>query len=156
MVCTQYEQAKNIIEEWQSRGLEVVFTNGCFDILHYGHIKYLSEAKDLGDRLVVGVNSDASVSRLKGPTRPLQDQQSRAELLSHLEMVDIAIIFDEDTPLQLIENINPQFLVKGGDYEIKDIVGADFVKKNGGTVKKLKFATGYSTSNIIEKIKASI
>lgn len=150
----QYSEAQSIIEEWRARGLEIVFTNGCFDLLHYGHIQYLNEARDLGDRLIVGLNSDASVQRIKGKDRPLQDQKSRAEILSHLEMVNIVILFDEDTPLELIKKCKPDYLVKGGDYKINEIVGADEVNEYGGEVKNLSFAPGYSSSNIIAKIKS--
>ena len=134
---------------------KIVFTNGCFDILHPGHIRYLSAARDLGDFLVIGLNSDDSVSRLKGPSRPIQKQGIRAELMAALHVVDAVVIFDEDTPLELISFLKPDVLVKGGDYTIETIVGADVVQKNGGQVEVIPFEDGYSTTNLIETIKAN-
>lgn len=133
---------------------KIVFTNGCFDILHVGHIRYLQEAKALGDVLVVGLNSDDSVKRLKGPERPLQTQDDRKELLLALKAVDAVFIFDEDTPLNLIQKIQPHFLVKGGDWAEGQIVGAEFVKSMGGQVKSLPFSPGKSTTNIVNKIES--
>ncbi len=141
------------INNWKEQGKKIVFTNGCFDILHCGHIKYLQEAKSLGDKLVLGLNSDNSVRRLKGKERPVNPQVCRAEILAALEVVDMVIIFDEDTPLTIIENILPNILVKGGDWKIEDIVGSDVVLGNGGEVKSLSFLQGFSTTSIIEKIK---
>lgn len=132
---------------------KVVFTNGCFDILHFGHVCYLSAAKDLGDLLVVGLNSDASVQRLKGPARPINDGTARATVLAALQVVDFVIFFEEDTPEQLIEAVAPDVLVKGSDYQISDIVGADFVLKRGGEVKTIAFVDGFSTTGISEKLK---
>lgn len=131
--------------------LKTVFTNGCFDILHVGHVRYLKEAKKLGDRLVVGLNSDASVKRLKGESRPVVTQDDRKEVLEALESVDEVFIFDEDTPLTLIKKIKPQVLVKGGDYSLDDIVGAKEVLSWGGEVKALSFHSGHSSSNLINK-----
>lgn len=131
---------------------KIVFTNGCFDILHVGHIRYLQQAKSLGDLLVVGLNSDASVSRLKGPTRPIQNEEDRKELLLALEAVDAVFVFAEDTPLELIKEVKPHLLVKGGDWSEDQIVGADFVKSLGGEVKSLPFSQGKSTTNIVERI----
>ena len=131
---------------------KVVFTNGCFDILHAGHVAYLQEAKQQGDLLVVGLNSDASVARLKGPTRPIQNQDDRAFILSALACVDHVVIFDEETPLSLIEAVKPDVLVKGGDWRIDQIVGSDFVLARGGEVKSLQFVEGRSTTRIVEKI----
>lgn len=131
---------------------KIVFTNGCFDILHVGHIRYLQQAKSLGDLLVVGLNSDASVSRLKGPTRPIQNEEDRKELLLALEAVDAVFIFTEDTPLELIKEVKPHLLVKGGDWSEDQIVGADFVKSLGGHVKSLPFSQGKSTTGIVERI----
>lgn len=128
----------------------IVFTNGCFDLLHVGHIRYLQEAKSLGDFLFVGLNSDASVRRLKGPERPIQCQDDRAEILLALRCVDWVAIFDEDTPLELIQQVKPQILVKGGDWKPEQIVGSDFVLKNGGEVRSLGFSEGRSTTKIIE------
>lgn len=146
------------IEDFQKNHSDkkVVFTNGCFDILHVGHIRYLADAKKLGDVLVVGLNSDASVKRLKGPTRPIQNEDDRKELLMALEAVDQVFIFDEDTPLNLIKKINPQFLVKGGDWAPDQIVGSEYVLSLGGQVKSLPFSTGKSTTDIVGKIEAQI
>lgn len=132
---------------------QIVFTNGCFDILHVGHIRYLKEAKKLGDLLIVGINTDASVKRLKGPTRPLQSEDDRAEILSALGCVDFVILFDEDTPLNLIKEIQPHILVKGGDWKPESIVGSDFVLAHGGKVLSLNFVDGRSTTNIVNRIK---
>lgn len=134
-------------------GKKVVFTNGCFDILHRGHLEYLQAAADLGDILIVGLNSDASVKRLKGEKRPINNQNDRAFALASLVFVDAVIIFDEDTPLELIQRVKPNVLVKGGDYSIGNIVGADFVKNIGGEVQVIPFVDGYSTTQIIEKMK---
>jgi len=132
---------------------KVVFTNGCFDILHRGHITYLAQARQMGDLLVVGLNSDASVRRLKGPARPVNDEQSRALLLAALEMVDYVVLFEEDTPYNLILKVKPDLLVKGGDYAIDNIVGADFVKQRGGEVRTIPFVQGFSSSSIIDHLK---
>ena len=118
---------------------KIVFTNGCFDILHRGHVTYLAQARQMGDLLVVGLNSDASVRRLKGPERPVNDEQSRALLLAALEMVDYVVLFEEDTPYNLILKVKPDLLVKGGDYDIDNIVGADFVRQRGGEVRTIPF-----------------
>lgn len=133
---------------------KVVFTNGCFDILHLGHITYLAQARQLGDALVVGLNSDASVRRLKGPSRPVNDQNARAKVLAALECVDYVVFFEEDTPLNIITQVVPDVLVKGGDYSIDNIVGADFVMQNGGKVLTIPFVNGFSTTSIIENLKA--
>lgn len=132
---------------------KIVFTNGCFDILHKGHVAYLEEAKKLGDLLVVGLNSDESVRRLKGPERPINNQFDRQYVLSQLKSVDFVEIFDEDTPLNLILKVEPKILVKGGDWKIDQIVGAKEVIANGGDVFSLKFVDGYSTTSIIKKIQ---
>ena len=131
---------------------KVVFTNGCFDILHIGHVTYLQEARACGDLLVVGINSDDSVKRLKGPERPIQNEQDRARILAALESVSFTTLFVEDTPLKLIEAIKPDVLVKGGDWSIDQIVGSDVVLANGGEVKSLSFVDGRSTTNIVNKI----
>lgn len=131
---------------------QVVFTNGCFDLLHVGHVRYLKEAKKQGDILVVGVNTDASVKRLKGPLRPIQIEQDRAEILAALECVDFVTLFDEDTPLNLIKALKPQVLVKGGDWKPEQIVGSDVVLATGGKVLSLNFVDGRSTTNIIKQI----
>jgi rfaE bifunctional protein nucleotidyltransferase chain/domain len=131
---------------------KVVFTNGCFDLLHLGHIKYLRKAKELGDILIIGLNSDSSVRKLKGEKRPILPQKDRAEILSSLEFVDYVVIFNEDTPFELISKIIPDVLVKGGDYKIKDIVGRDVVKRNGGKVVTIPEVRGKGTRNIIQVI----
>ena len=133
-------------------GKKVVFTNGCFDILHYGHAVYLQDAAAKGDFLIVGVNSDASVKRLKGENRPVVPEDYRAALLAALESVDYVVLFDEPTPLELIRRLKPDVLVKGGDWQKKDIVGADFVEQNGGEVYSISFVKGFSTTAIINKI----
>ena len=140
------------IEQLRKQNKRVVFTNGCFDILHVGHLRYLEDAKQLGDVLVVGVNSDASVIRLKGPGRPIVPQAERCEMLLGLKPVDAVLIFDEDTPLELIQKVRPDTLVKGGDWPVSQIVGNDVVSSYGGTVKSLPFVEGKSTTNVIEKI----
>ncbi len=146
--------AKRLCNIWRMKGDRIVFTNGCFDILHRGHVEYLQEAASLGDRLVIGVNSDASVKRQgKGPERPLNDQDSRAKVLAALRLVDAVVIFDEDAPLALIEAIVPDVLVKGGDWSEERIVGADVVRKNGGEVRSLKLVDGFSTTALVEKIR---
>lgn len=134
------------------KGKKVVFTNGCFDILHVGHVKYLQEAKAQGDLLVVGLNSDASVRKLKGETRPIQNESDRGEVMSALGCVDFVTIFTEDTPENLIHLVKPDVLVKGGDWKVNQIVGSDFVMSYGGEVKSLQFVQGKSTTNIVSKI----
>lgn len=132
---------------------KIVFTNGCFDVLHFGHVHYLLEAKKLGDILVVGLNSDDSVRRLKGQTRPINGEKERAFVLASLAFVDYITLFEEDTPGNLIKVVQPDVLVKGGDYTIDQIVGADFVMQNGGTVTTIPFVEGYSSTQIIEQLK---
>lgn len=129
---------------------KIVFTNGCFDVLHFGHVHYLMEAKALGDILVVGLNSDDSVRRLKGPSRPINGEKERAFVLAALSCIDYVVVFEEDTPKELIETVRPDVLVKGGDYALDQIVGADFVTRNGGTVTTLPFVEGFSSTRIIE------
>ena len=146
-------QAKKKVAEWKGKGQKVVFTNGCFDILHLGHIDYLEKARNLGDKLIIGLNSDDSVSRFKGPERPVQDQHSRARILAALQFTDMVVFFNENTPLALISELLPDVLVKGSDYLAENIVGAEVVKKHGGEVKTLDLVPGYSTTRIIEKIK---
>lgn len=136
----------------QRRGAKVVFTNGCFDLLHPGHVRYLRAARRLGDLLVVGVNSDASVRRLKGESRPLVRQADRCEVLAALEMVDYVTVFGDDTPYRLIERLRPDVLVKGGDWAADKIVGADLVRGRGGKVRSLRFAPGYSTTRLVRRI----
>ncbi len=148
-----FQEASAQVKGWQHEGHHVVFTNGCFDIIHLGHVDYLEKARMLGDKLVIGLNSDDSVSRFKGPERPLQDQTSRARILASMQFVDLVVFFNEDTPLNLISELKPNILVKGSDYLAENIVGADVVKKNGGVVKTIDFVPGYSTTRIVEKIK---
>ncbi len=137
-------------QEW--KGQKVVFTNGCFDILHLGHVDYLEKAASKGDKLIVALNTDASVSKLKGPTRPVNNEQARARIIAALSFVDAVVFFSEDTPLSLIKQLKPNVLVKGSDYKISNIVGADIVMQNGGKVETIELVDGYSTTNIINKI----
>lgn len=148
-----YDSIETLAKQWKNEGLTIVFTNGCFDILHYGHLHYLAAARDLGDRLVVGLNSAASVSRLKGAHRPLNDELTRQYLLAALSFIDAIVVFEEDTPIELIKRVKPTILVKGGDYALDQIVGADIVIENGGQVMSLPFVEGYSTTNLEQKIK---
>ena len=144
LTVTQFSQFSNDLQN-------VVFTNGCFDIIHAGHIDYLSKARNLGDVLVVGLNSDESVRRLKGPQRPINDVDARSKVLASLFFVDYVIVFEEDTPLNLIKSVRPDILVKGGDYTRDMVVGADFVESYGGKVVILPFLKGYSTTSILNK-----
>ena len=148
----QQSELKWTVNRWRFKGEKLVFTNGCFDILHQGHIDYLSKAKDLGSKLIIGLNSDDSVKRLnKGSNRPLQSQESRALLLAALHFVDLVVIFDEATPLELINKVEPDVLVKGSDYKIEEIVGHETVQAKGGEVKTIDYLGGFSTTSIIEK-----
>lgn len=147
-------QAQRLCNTWRMKGDRIVFTNGCFDILHRGHVEYLQEAAALGDRLVIGLNSDASVRRQnKGPERPLNTEESRAKVLAALRLVDAVIIFDQDTPLELIQTLGPDVLVKGGDWSEDRIVGAELVKARGGSVHSLKLVDGFSTTALVDKIR---
>ncbi len=150
------EEIKKISEKLKSRGKKIVFTNGCFDILHRGHVEYLNEAKKFGDVLIVGINSDSSVKKLKGEKRPINSEEDRAYILSNLISVDFVVIFKEETPLKLISEIIPNYLIKGGDWSVENIVGREIVEKNGGRCLTIKFKEGYSTTKIIEKIKNEI
>ena len=141
------------VKDWKTDGQKVVFTNGCFDILHAGHVSYLAAAADLGDKLVIGLNADSSLKNLKGESRPVIPQDQRALLLAALEFVDAVVLFEEDTPLRLIRELLPDVLAKGGDYTIDTIVGATDVQQNGGEVSVIAFVEGLSTSKIIEKIR---
>ncbi|MDP8298663.1 MAG: D-glycero-beta-D-manno-heptose 1-phosphate adenylyltransferase [Candidatus Tantalella remota] len=147
------EEAAKIVTLEKAAGKKVGFTNGCFDILHLGHVRYLNETKKDCDVLVVGLNSDGSVNRLKGDERPMNGQDSRAEVLAALESVDLVTVFDEDTPEELIKVLTPDMLFKGGDWKEKEIVGAEHVKGAGGKVKVIFYVEGYSTTKFIEKIK---
>lgn len=135
------------------RKLKIVFTNGVFDILHRGHVEYLAKAKSLGDVLMVGLNSDASVRRLKGKTRPIQNQRDRAAILSALRSVDYVVMFGEDRPDRLIEQVKPDVLVKGADYKLSDIAGAGFVKSYGGSVRRMRLVPGKSTSRLLKELR---
>ncbi len=137
---------------WRENGLTIVFTNGCFDLLHPGHVRYLHDARQLGDILVVGINTDESVARLKGPGRPILDLDERSEVLLALRWVDAVVPFDEPTPLKLIETISPHILVKGGDWPVEKIVGRNIVEASGGKVLSLPFHEGASTTGIIDRI----
>ena len=137
---------------WKEAG-KVVFTNGCFDILHLGHLYYLGKASELGHKLIVGLNTDNSVRRLKGESRPINDEKHRAMMLAKLAFVDAVVLFEEDTPYELIENIIPNVLVKGSEYQTEEIIGHDIVLKNGGSVIPIDMLEGYSTTGIIEKIE---
>ena len=148
------EQACEQRQLWKQQGKRLVFTNGCFDLLHPGHISYLDDAKALGDLLVVGLNDDGSIRRLKGDLRPINPLQDRAYMLAALKAVDMVVVFSEDTPLHLIQALEPDVLVKGGDYTVENIVGAQTVQSLGGEVRVLPFLEGYSSSALIERIRA--
>ena len=152
MILTR-EEIVGIAQNLHDADRKIVFTNGCFDLIHRGHIEYLNNAKKLGDILIIGLNSDESVRRLKGIDRPLNYQQDRAVVLDNLKSVDYVCIFDEDTPYELIKIIQPDILVKGGDWAVQDIIGSDIVLALGRKVKSLKFVEGKSTTDIIEKIR---
>lgn len=140
------------VEDWRRKGERIVFTNGCFDLIHPGHISLIQQCADLGNRLVVALNSDASVRRLKGPSRPVQDEQSRALVMAQLKGVDAVILFDEDTPLELIRALRPDVLVKGSDYNLQTVVGADEVLAYGGTVHLASLVDGCSTSGLVRRM----
>jgi len=152
-VIRSLNDIKKLREKIRIENRKVVFTNGCFDIIHKGHVTYLNEAKSLGDHLIVGINSDDSVKRLKGKDRPVNNESDRAFVLDNLKSVDDVLIFNEDTPYDIIKEIIPDLLVKGGDWKEEDIVGSDIVKMNGGKVISLQFVNNYSTTNILEKIE---
>jgi len=150
-----WEVAARWVKELQAAGHKVVFTNGCFDLLHLGHVRYLEEARSLGDALIIGVNTDLSVTRLKkGPGRPLTPEADRARVLAACACVDRVVLFAEDTPLALITLLTPDILVKGGDYQLDEIVGRDVVLARGGRVVALPFVPGYSTTNLIDRIRS--
>lgn len=146
-------QLKERVDAWKKEGSKVVFTNGCFDLLHTGHITYLAKAAELGDKLIIGLNADQSVQRLKGPGRPVNNEQSRSMLLAALLFTDAIVVFDEETPYNVITTLLPDILVKGGDYTIDNIVGAPEVQANGGEVKTINFVEGYSSTSIINRIR---
>jgi rfaE bifunctional protein nucleotidyltransferase chain/domain len=147
------ESLKYQLVIWRFLSKKIVFTNGCFDILHLGHIDYLSKAAEFGDVLIIGLNSDDSVRKIKGINRPINDEKSRAKILASLGFVSAVILFDEDTPYNLIKFVQPDVLIKGSDYKPEDIVGYDIVKAKGGVIETIDFLPGYSTSSIIDKIK---
>lgn len=146
-------QLQTLREEWKTADDKVVFTNGCFDIVHLGHIDYLEKAAALGNKLIVGLNTDNSVTQLKGPSRPINEEYARARMLAAFAFVDAVVLFADDTPLKLIEQITPDILVKGNDYSVDQIVGAKHVMANGGEVKTVDLVAGFSTSNLIDKIQ---
>ena len=150
-----WAEISKTVTQWKQENAKIVFTNGCFDILHYGHVHYLAAARKLGDKLVIGLNSAASVKRLKGKNRPINDEATRLHLLASLQCVDAVVVFEADTPLELIKHLCPDVLVKGGDWKIENIVGSKFVQAHGGTTQTLPFVTGYSTTNIEQKILKS-
>ena len=149
----QLDDLQDLAGSWRASGLRLVFTNGCFDLIHRGHVTYLASARALGDKLIVGVNSDASVKRLKGNERPIKDEQSRAQILASFYFVDAVVIFEEDNPLSVIEKLVPHHLVKGGDWKTDEIIGSEFVLKNGGQVRSIPFLDGFSSTSLIDKIK---
>ena len=151
-ICT-LDEAKATRAAWKKENQQVVFTNGCFDILHLGHVDYLEKARQVGTKMIVGLNADASVRQLKGPSRPVNNEFARARILAALGFVDMVIIFEEETPLNLINTLLPDVLVKGDDYSIDTIVGAKEVIANGGKVTTIPLVLSYSTSNIIQKLK---
>ena len=146
------DKLKTLLPYWKFKDKKIVFTNGCFDIIHRGHIEYLAKAASCGDILIIGLNTDESVKRLKGETRPLQDEFSRAMILASLFFVNNVVLFNEDTPYELIKFVQPDILIKGSDYKPEDIVGYDIVTAKGGEVITIDFIEGYSTTNIITKI----
>lgn len=150
LVYNSYDSSKDILADWKEQANSIIFTNGCFDVLHAGHVEYLEAASKLGDKLIIGLNDDASVTKLKGSGRPINNSGDRSKVLSSLYMVDMIIIFKEETPLHLIEMIDPDYLVKGGDYKVEDIVGADLVKSRGKHVLVMPEKKGYSSSKIID------
>jgi D-glycero-beta-D-manno-heptose 1-phosphate adenylyltransferase len=155
-IITNNQTLETLLSRWQFQGYKVVFTNGCFDLLHDGHLQYLAEAKLLGDKLFIGLNSDASTRRLKGEHRPINNEKSRSLMLAALLFVDAVMLFEENTPFELIQKIAPDVLVKGGDYNIDNIVGAEIVQAKGGLVTTIPFLEGFSTTNIEEKIRKSL
>lgn len=152
-IITKKEDAFNLLQTWRFKEEKIVFSNGCFDIVHRGHLEYLASAASMGNKMIIGLNTDSSTQRLKGPTRPINDEYSRALLLASLGFVDMVILFEEDTPYNLIDFVQPDILVKGSDYKAEDIVGYDIVKAKGGEIKTLDFIEGFSSTGIIKKIQ---
>lgn len=151
-IIRKKEELECTLSQWRFKSEKIVFTNGCFDILHRGHVEYLAKAAALGSKLVIGLNTDASVKRLKGESRPINHQEARAIILSSLIFTDRIIFFEEDTPLELIRYIQPDILVKGSDYKPEDIVGYDIVKAKGGEVITIDLTEGFSTTSILERV----
>ena len=146
------EKLEQLLAVWHFKAYKIVFSNGCFDILHRGHVEYLAKASSLGDKMILGLNSDSSIKRIKGPDRPVQDQLSRSIILASLQFIDAVVLFDEDTPYNLINKIKPDILVKGADYKAEDVVGYDIVTANGGRVETIELVKGYSTTGIIQRL----
>jgi len=155
-MIVDFDEIEKICNSLREQNKKIVFTNGCFDILHRGHIEYLTKAKEFGDVLIVGLNSDTSVQRLKGKDRPINPEADRARILDALKPVDYVVIFEEDTPLRLIQMVKPDVLVKGGDYKVEEIVGSEYVMSYGGKVEIIPFVEGKSTTKIIQKIKGEL
>lgn len=149
------DQLLNTVEGWKSNNQKIVFTNGCFDILHLGHIDYLEKSRLKGEKLIIGLNTDASIKILKGENRPINNEEFRGRMLAALSFVDAVVMFNDETPLKLIETVKPDILVKGDDYVTETIVGSEFVIKNGGKVEIIALVKGHSTTNLIERIKNS-
>lgn len=147
----QPDQLDRLVSLWRFKEEKIVFTNGCFDVIHRGHVEYLSQAATLGTKLIVGLNSDSSVKRLKGNDRPINSEEARAFVMASFSFIDAVVLFSEDTPYNLISQVKPNLLVKGGDYKIEDIVGYDIVTQNGGEVVTIEFVDGYSSTSIIKK-----
>jgi rfaE bifunctional protein nucleotidyltransferase chain/domain len=150
-----WDEARGTVSQWKDKGQSIVFTNGCFDLIHKGHIQYLEQAAQLGDRLIVALNTDASIKRLKGESRPIKDLENRSFVMASFQFVDLVVHFEQDTPYELISSLLPNVLVKGGDWSTEQIIGADIVIQNGGEVKSLSFTEGCSTTNLINKVKKS-
>lgn len=152
-IISNYDDLTNLLHTWRFKDFKIVFTNGCFDILHRGHVEYLAKAAQLGDKLILGLNTDESVKRLKGSARPVVDEYSRAFLMASMHFIDLIVFFDEDTPYNLINIVQPDILVKGSDYKAEKIVGYNIVKQKGGEVKTIELVDGFSTTSLIRKIK---
>ena len=152
-IFADFESFEPILKKWKSKGETIVFTNGCFDILHRGHVQYLAQAASYGNFMIVGLNSDKSTKNIKGPSRPVQDEMTRSLILASLFFVNTVVLFDEDTPYNLIQKVKPDILAKGADYKPEEIVGYDIVKAKGGKIVTIDLVHGYSTTNIIGRLK---
>jgi len=148
------EESIGVISQWNSEKQKIAFTNGCFDLLHKGHVDYLTKSASHGDKLIVGLNSDISIKKIKGKHRPIQSEISRAAILSSIKGIDMVVLFDEETPLKVIKAIRPDIIIKGGDYTVEEMIGREFVMEYGGKCEIIPFTKGYSTSDIIIKIKS--